>query len=259
MIEEILCDFPRIQFWEETFEKKPAILGNNHSLSKIFSIDDFDQYISDHEGGLHDRVRISLNGKAIDIPSYLGHAEPQRSFIISNFSSGATLKLEDLEFRHGAISKICTSLEQQFGGHCFAKPFLTGPNHHGLNVHFDTTEVFVIQLEGTKEWKIWARSEENPTLAMQRRLDPNELGDALIQTTLTPGDILYIPAGAAHAARSLDTSSLHMAIGLTPVKLFELLENQIRIMSESTPILRKNIFPWSNKKEVNLWLKETIN
>lgn len=164
-------------------------------------------------------------------------------------------KLEELDSRHAGMAELCKSLSEIFGGYVFAKPFLTGASFSGLDVHFDTTEVFVIQMEGKKNWRVWSKIIENPTLPMQKDLTETNLGSTVIETTLESGDVLYIPAGTPHAAKCLDEYSLHLSVGLQPIKLFEVLEGYIRLISEHVSSLRKNIYPFSKK----ITLEENLN
>lgn len=248
MLEEIIGSVDFEFFLAEIFEKKPLLTRDISTLTKLFSLVDFDKYLIAGEGFLQDLVKISSNGKSISIPSCSLQATTQREFILDQFKSGATLKLEKLESRHTEIAKLCKKLESIFGGYVFAKPFLTGSNFAGLRPHFDTTEVFVIQMEGRKKWQVWNKIIENPTLPMQKSLSQANLGSAVIDTVLEAGDTLYIPAGTPHAAKCLDTYSLHMAIGLQPIKMFEVLEGYLRLMSENISELRLNIYPFSNQK-----------
>ncbi|CAE7898853.1 Riox1 [Symbiodinium sp. KB8] len=75
--------------------------------------------------------------------------------------------------------------------------YLSAPAAQGLNIHSDPHDVFVLQVEGKKLWHIL----EGEALSTQ-------------SFTLTPGDILYMPAGLLHFAESLDMSSLHITIGV---------------------------------------------
>ncbi|WP_375640481.1 MULTISPECIES: JmjC domain-containing protein [unclassified Bartonella] len=258
MIDQIIGPVGRQAFLANYFEKKPLIQKSASKLHSLFSIRDFDRYLIAGEGSLHNFVRISKNGATINIPTYNGQAITQREFILEQFKTGATLKLEELDARHPKISILCKQLEQIFGGYAFAKPFLTGANFKGLPAHFDTTEVFVVQLEGRKSWKVWEKLVENPTLPMQRSLVEDELLAPEIEVVLEKGDILYIPAGTPHVAKCLDDYSLHMAFGLQPIKIFEVLEGFIRLMSEHVGDLRKNVFPFSEQTTLEKLTKDLL-
>lgn len=247
MLHKIIGSIDQESFFNNYFEKKPLFQRAESSLINMFTLADFDRYLIAGEGMLHNLVRITKDGVAITIPTYHGQATTQREFVLEAFKSGATLKLEDLDNRHSDIAKICKSLEDIFGGYVFAKPFLTGANFPGLDTHFDTTEVFVVQLEGRKVWHVWDKVIDNPTLPLQQNFKDVDLGAPSIEVILEPGDILYIPAGAPHSARCLDSHSLHMAIGLQPIKIFEVLEGYLRLMSEHIVELRQNIYPFTER------------
>lgn len=88
----------------------------------------------------------------------------------------------------------------------------SGPSAVALNVHYDSWPVFVLQLEGEKEWVIQdgafgeMKIEEIDAKMMWRNV------------TLTEGDLLYIPKGVHHAATTAEGFgiSTHATIGLTP-------------------------------------------
>jgi ribosomal protein L16 Arg81 hydroxylase len=258
MLNKIIGPIGKNNFLEDYFEKKPLLQKQANVLTDIFSLADFDSYLIAGEGILQDLVRITFKGSPINIPAYSGQATTQREFVLDQFKSGATLKIEDLDSRHVEIAKLCKDLESAFGGYAFAKPFLTGAGFPGLSAHFDTTEVFVVQLEGRKTWKVWNKIVENPTLPMQQKLNEPDLGAAVIETILEPGDILYIPAGSPHSAKCLDEHSLRIAFGLQPIKIFEVLEGYLRLMSEHMPELRKNIYPFSVISNLNDIAKNII-
>ena len=81
--------------------------------------------------------------------------------------------------------------------------------------HTDKQDVFVLQSGGAKRWRVY----EPPAPALKPAADPlargkaldalsfEELGPPLIDTVLTPGQVLYVPAGVPHTTdtvRSLE-------------------------------------------------------
>lgn len=81
----------------------------------------------------------------------------------------------------------------------------SGPSAVALNVHYDSYDVFVLQLEGHKEWMIQNDAFSQPM---------NEITEWR-NVTMTEGDLLYIPKGVFHAATTAagyDTTT-HVTIG----------------------------------------------
>lgn len=77
--------------------------------------------------------------------------------------------------------------------------YLTPPGSQGLAPHADRHDVFVAQQEGEKTWTL---------------LEPDQVR-VLENVTLLPGDVLYLPQGVPHYARSAGSaSSLHVTMSV---------------------------------------------
>jgi quercetin dioxygenase-like cupin family protein len=91
--------------------------------------------------------------------------------------------------------------------------FLTPAGQRG-STHSDPTDVYVIQLEGTKRWQIW------PTPQVRRPGDDKDsfpaLPDPVLDVSLQPGDVLYVPHNTPHRASAEDSVSLHVTVVAGP-------------------------------------------
>eukprot|EP00439_Symbiodinium_sp_Y106_P009107 s2172_g1.t1 len=77
--------------------------------------------------------------------------------------------------------------------------YLTPPDSQGLAPHADRHDVFVAQQEGEKTWTL---------------LKPDKVR-VMENVTLLPGDVLYLPQGVPHYARSAgEGSSLHVTMSV---------------------------------------------
>ena len=69
----------------------------------------------------------------------------------------------------------------------------------GLELHFDFHDVFVLQLDGRKRWRVWEPLDRTrqPVRTGPRMPMPtfDELGEPALDLTLAAGDCLYLPAG----------------------------------------------------------------
>ena len=63
-------------------------------------------------------------------------------------------------------------------------------------MHSDTHDVFVLQTAGAKQWEVHTPGRGR--------------GAGLLE----PGHVMYLPTGTPHAARTQDTISLHITIGI---------------------------------------------
>lgn len=251
MLHYILGDMEFNIFINKYLNKTSFLLKKSSRLPEEFSTIDFEQYLIAGEGNLQNLIRIIKDGDSIiTVPSELNDSKTQHEFVIKQFNSGATLKLEELSSRNEFITKLCKVIEAEFYGICYAKAFLTNAQQKGLKVHFDIADVFVVQLEGTKRWRVWDKLVDLPVISMQKVLEEENLDIPIIDTILEPGDILYIPGGTPHAAECSNDYSLHMSFGLEPLKIHEVISGYFKILSEVDERLRQNIHPFSNKLEL---------
>src|SRR5208283_1139855 len=99
---------------------------------------------------------------------------------------------------------------------------LTPGNTAGFSPHYDTHEVFVVQVGGRKRWRIY-----EPPIVLPHRSQPFvRAGYAppapLLECELCPGDLLYLPRGYVHSATTSEGYSAHVTIGLTVYTWVEL-------------------------------------
>lgn len=102
------------------------------------------------------------------------------------------------------------------------------PEGSGYGLHFDTTSMFILQLAGTKRWHYApapavARPVSNvipDAAARAARVHGYDESSLLVQE-LSPGDVLYVPAGAWHHVKAT-SESLHVCLTMRPVNVLDL-------------------------------------
>jgi peptidylprolyl isomerase len=139
------------------------------------------------------RKRTTLNGPAGKVAS--------KDEIERLWSDGATLQVMHPQQRNDAVWRLSSALEDTFGSLVGANCYITPKHAQGLAPHFDDVEVFVLQLEGAKEWTLH-KSEFALPRDYSADFDPAELGAPLLQCRVNQGDLLYFPRGTIHCARS---------------------------------------------------------
>ncbi|KAH8068831.1 hypothetical protein JL721_6401 [Aureococcus anophagefferens] len=100
-----------------------------------------------------------------------------------------------------------------------AHVYVSSPGAAALANHTDVTDVLVVQLRGSKTWRVCGRAQAAFThgeldAARLRRLEMAAVADCEA-TTLSPGDALYVPRRSIHSARATDDApSTHLTLGL---------------------------------------------
>jgi lysine-specific demethylase/histidyl-hydroxylase NO66 len=110
-----------------------------------------------------------------------------------------------------------------------ANAYLTPAGNRGFDAHYDTHDVFVLQVTGRKRWRV-----HRPVLTDPVELQPwggyaEEVGAAAdgapaMDVVLDVGDALYLPRGWPHAAEALGERSLHVTLGLRAPTRYTLVE-----------------------------------
>ncbi|MER7845641.1 cupin domain-containing protein [Kitasatospora sp. NPDC096077] len=134
-----------------------------------------------------------------------GWADPAR--IGALLAGGATLLLPQLDQWHAPVRALAADIARQLGRRTEAFCFATGAGRRGLDVHRDGADVLVVQLAGEKEWTV----HEAPADGRWRPGPAPEPGPVALHTVLAPGEVLYVPRGAPHAATGRQGLSVHLS------------------------------------------------
>jgi len=84
-----------------------------------------------------------------------------------------------------------------------------------FKLHFDPEDLIILQVEGTKRWKIFGPAVSNPVIGMPHQEPPPE--DApIFDEVLKPGDFLFVPGGNWHRCENGPGRSLHLGFFFQP-------------------------------------------
>jgi hypothetical protein len=106
---------------------------------------------------------------------------------------------------------------------------LTPRGAQGFTAHYDTHDVFVLQIEGTKQWRFYAPVRELPLAEEWRPLHKDEIGPVTMEAVMRPGDTLYMPRGHIHEAFTSEDLSLHLTVGVRVFRWLDLLQRAVAI------------------------------
>lgn len=148
---------------------------------------------------------------------------------------GASLVANHLHRVCPEVGAVAHMLEQTFAARVAANVYCSFRGVQAFQTHFDLHDVFAVQAEGEKTWRVYESRADNPT----QTLPPGDeiekwlvesRGKLLFEVTMKPGDILYLPRGQYHDALTGAQASLHVTFGLSPatgLALFKLLETAV--------------------------------
>ena len=117
------------------------------------------------------------------------------NIVINNFDSGNRKK-----------QRILQQFEEIFDGRMAMHLYAGYKGCSSFRVHEDTANNFIIQIEGETHWTVYNNKCSN-IIKPQEMQSPEEFNDLVkqmvpaIDTMLTPGDMIYIPARCYHQAQ----------------------------------------------------------
>ncbi len=135
--------------------------------------------------------------------------------VAAEFERGATIVLQALHVYHPPLARFCRELERDLGHPTQANAYYTPRSAQGFKLHHDTHDVFCIQVEGEKRWLVYAPVLELPLRRQKYAKELGEPGEPVLDVTLRPGDMLYLPRGWLHQAMTSASHSLHLTIGVS--------------------------------------------
>ena len=123
--------------------------------------------------------------------------------------------------------------------------YITPPQNQGFAPHHDVHDVFVLQVSGRKHWIVHPPVVEDPLgnqpfNGFKAEIAERVGEEALIDTTLEPGDALYLPRGTIHSAQALGETSIHLTVGVHPLTRYELVRFLLDAVQDE-PALRASL------------------
>jgi ribosomal protein L16 Arg81 hydroxylase len=232
-----------IDFIEDYWDKTPLLVVNSHikelPLNSLFIYQAFlkmatirNNFTSYNETNVHP----DLNRECLI--SLWKNRLPELSDIES-FNKKNTLLINGAQRHFKAISLLLNELNKIFNCHLNANIYTTRTNSSVFATHYDTHHVLAVQMEGEKDWYIWRPIVDAPHPKYEFGEVVSE-GDPIVYRT-TPGDLLYIPLGWLHHAKTINDPSIHMTIGITPPRWIDLIERIFRDACKEHSLFRRSL------------------
>jgi len=165
--------------------------------------------------------------------------------VLAEFAAGATIVLQGLHRLWPPLVDFTRSLVAEIGHPAQVNAYVTPPSSQGFDPHYDTHDVFVLQIAGEKHWRIHAPVHRDP-LADQPwsghadAVAEAARGLAVIDEVLRPGDSLYLPRGWIHSATALGDTSIHLTVGMSAYTRADVVQAVLNLVGD-VPRLRGSL------------------
>ncbi|WP_406014953.1 cupin domain-containing protein [Streptomyces sp. NBC_00984] len=211
-------------FLTRTYHRSYAHILSTAGTADLFSWDDLNRIIATQRLE-PPRLRLSLDGEMVPLHRYAIPTTNRRAVSWSRIQpaefhaqlrDGASLVLDSVEKIHPAVGAAAEGLERFLGTSVQANAYASWTDREGFGLHWDDHDVVVVQVHGSKRWRLYGSTREAPTFRDVESPETPE-GDPVADIVLSPGDVLYLPRGWWHAVTAdQGTESLHLTFGMVP-------------------------------------------
>lgn len=180
-------------FAREYWERRPLLVERNdptyyETLLTLANVDDILSTSSAHSGQLQ-AVRDGKGRPLAKNTSGLGGTFAEAWY--DEYRAGSTIVLQALHERWPPLRRLCQALAAEFSSGFQVNVYVTPPGAQGLSTHFDTHDVFVVQIAGSKRWRVFDRTIELPPhgqapVRMQARMPGAGRGNNIVWGDMDP-------------------------------------------------------------------------
>lgn len=240
------------QFAREHWGARPLLTRSAGGFEDLFSAEAVDELIA-HRALRTPFVRMASEGTVLSPSLFTSSGgtgaevgdQLDSAKVLQQFAAGATLVLQGLHRTWGPIGEFTRALVRDLGHPAQVNAYVTPASSRGFEPHYDTHDVFVLQIAGTKRWTLHEPVHTHP-LADQPWTDHRDaVAEAAeqaphIDQVFEPGDVLYLPRGWLHSAVAQGGTSIHLTIGLRATTRHDLLTTLLARAGED-PELRRSL------------------
>lgn len=232
-------------FFRDYWEKKPLLIQRRQPdfYDSLLTLDEVDRALTTLDLR-YPNVTLKNANRTVTSADYTVRGDSlDVAKVYQLFEEGATITLAFLDSVIPSLTALCRGLEAEFSSPFQSNVYLTPPGAQGAKVHFDSHDVFVLQVVGSKSWKTYGTPVELPLRTQEFDPSRHEQGAPTLEFELEAGDVAYIPRGVLHDARSGDSLSLHITVGVLSYTWSDLLLELVAEASLSNRAFRKALPP----------------
>jgi len=206
-------------FLQQHFERRP-MLRRAALQSPDFSWRDLDELLHHIEpteagfqlfrNGLVAQAQYTLESTTMGLRRRRLH---KRRFW-AQLHSGASVVLNRLEHQSSAMQRLCSEVARFCTLPTSGNAYLSIGGDGTFGRHWDTHDVFAVQLLGCKRWRVFEPTQVLPLADQTSQRSPLPCpAQPVLDVMLQAGDLLYLPRGWWHEVLPGDQPSFHFSIG----------------------------------------------
>ena len=244
-LSDLLAPVPPERFLAEYEGRAPLHIPaegvSGDARRALLDWDTFNGLLAQSSIWTHSTLQLVHSGNQLPAENYCAEVQtmsgpvvrPSPAKVQVMMAMGATVIANDVGALTPALRAVCDILRTTYAASVAANVYCSFKGVQGFGPHYDTHDVFAVQTEGEKIWRLYRNRETDPVDypgegEEVRRCLASACGPVMQEVRMRPGDVLYIPRGWYHDALAVDGPSLHVTLSVTPLYgriLFRLLES----------------------------------
>jgi ribosomal protein L16 Arg81 hydroxylase len=161
-------------------------------------------------------ARLRVVRESIPIPAgfYIREGAIDPLALSRLMDQGVSLIFNGLEDYLPALRTLCRHISMTTAEQITAGAIVTSGSGGAIERHYDSEDLVILQIAGTKRWHIYGSPVSNPVKGMPAVPFPG--GAPIFDDVLHAGDFLFLPAGYWHHCENGPGRSLHCGIFFDP-------------------------------------------
>lgn len=250
----LLGEMPLDVFWDSVWNTRTHLVRarSPKAFQDCVSLEELDRLISSTRLPLGN-FDMAHNQKPLDKSAYCegGLISPRKVYELHE--NGVTIILRAAHYWLPGLNRLRQAAEELFGCPVQANVYLTPPDNQSTPPHWDTHDLFVLQIAGTKRWPLFANPNNPRPLEDERfRTGTDVAGGTTEVIDLSAGDCLYLPRGEIHAPVSIGYS-VHVALGVCCYRWIDIVRAALQQALPPDSILREPVPPAARSGE---WVEQ---
>ena len=251
-LETLLAPVAPEKFFQDFWERQALVLPRDEPsyYDDLLSLEDVDRVIAFTRPKFLDPDAFAPTAprKKSVVQGWLAEQKQERASypgigeLRQAYDQGKTVVIMTMQQRWLPVATLCRNLEAVFHCPVHANLYLTPAGAQGFDTHFDPHEVFVLQLHGRKQWRLYGEARRFPLLEERFQGSRDQLGPPR-EVCLMAGDLLYIPRGHVHEAFTSDCASLHLTVGVNVFRWADLLHEALDMLTDNDERFRASLPP----------------
>ena len=217
------------QFFAEHHDKAPLqVRGTPGKFAQVLSWRGINRLLDMTHIWTSTSLKLVLDSQAVPAEQFCTRAvsrdggqvlQPDAKLVQGWIARGASVVMNDVDSLTPGLASVSNALESAGLGKAQANVYISWQSHKAFRTHYDTHDVWAVQVEGEKTWNIWEGRAEwpiaHPAFRSQTQEHHDQARGKLRGTVLMkPGDLLYLPRGWYHDALAEAPASVHVAYGV---------------------------------------------